>query len=113
MRTAARPLHLAGCPLMAPTTASEFAESLRQADLLTQPQVIRIASELLPALSDDPQELAFALVQRGWLTSYQAELALQGKTAQLVVGGYRLLSPIGAGGMGEVFKAWQKRLNRT
>jgi serine/threonine-protein kinase len=98
---------------MVPTKSYELAEAIRQADLLTPSQILKIASELLPNLSEDPQELAFALVQRGWLTSYQAEQALLGNAQQLVVGGYRLLAPIGTGGMGQVFKAWQKRLNRT
>src|SRR5260370_922331 len=97
---------------MVPTTASALAETLRLEGLLSRAQVVKVA-EMLTGLSDDPQELAFALVQRGWLTSYQAEQALEGKSKQLVLGGFHLLSPVGAGGMGQVFKAWQKRLNRT
>src|SRR5262245_61309156 len=98
---------------MVPSTSYELAEAIRQADLLKPPQIAKLASEILPNLSEDPQELAFALVQRGWLTSYQAEQALQGKSLQLHLGGYTLLAPIGTGGMGVVFKAWQKRLART
>ncbi len=97
---------------MALSTTFELADSLRETGLLSQGQIGKLTSELLPNLSEDPQELAYALVQRGWLTSYQAEQSLQGMTRQLVLGGYRLLEPLGAGGMGQVFKAWQKRLNR-
>jgi serine/threonine-protein kinase len=52
-------------------------------------------------------------VQRGWLTSFQAEQVLAGHAQQLILGGYRLLQLLGTGGMGEVFKAWQQRLNRV
>jgi serine/threonine-protein kinase len=97
---------------MVPSTSYELAEAIRQADLLKPPQFAKLVSEILPNLSEDPQELAFALVQRGWLTSYQAEQALLGKAQQLHLGGYLLLAPIGTGGMGQVFKAWQKRLAR-
>jgi serine/threonine-protein kinase len=98
---------------MVPSTSYELAEAIRQAELLKPPQVAKLASEILPNLSQDPQELAFALVQRGWLTSFQAEQALQGNAQQLHLGGYILLAPIGTGGMGQIYKAWQKRLSRT
>src|SRR5439155_13833724 len=35
-----------------------------------------------------------------------------GKAKNLVLGGYVLLQPLGIGGMGQVFQARQKRLNR-
>jgi len=96
---------------MVPTNAIELAEALRQSDLLSRQQLAQIA----PLISQvaDPQELAFALVQRGWLTSYQAEQSLAGKASELVIGGCTLLEPIGSGGMGLVLKGIQKRLNRT
>ncbi|MFL5340681.1 MAG: WD40 repeat domain-containing serine/threonine protein kinase [Gemmataceae bacterium] len=96
---------------MAPSSATELAETLLRTELLSRAPVVKVA-ELLAGLSDDPQELAYALVQRGWLSSYQAEQALEGKTEKLVMGGYQLLVPLGAGGMGQVFKARQTRLNR-
>src|SRR5437868_4126189 len=97
---------------MGPSSATELAEILRRTELLSRARVVKVA-EMLMGLSGDPQELAYALVQRGWLSSYQAEQALEGKAEQLVLGGYQLLSPLGSGGMGQVFKARQKRLNRT
>src|SRR5262249_1682644 len=45
-------------------------------------------------------------------TSFQANLLLQGRGSELVLGSYILLARIGEGGMGEVFKARHRRLGR-
>jgi serine/threonine-protein kinase len=96
---------------MVPTNANQLAEELRKAELLTRQQLTQIVP-ILAALSD-PQEFAFALVQKGWLTSFQAEQALAGKCPELVFGGYVLQEQVGIGGMGLVYKALQQRLKRT
>lgn len=97
---------------MAPSHSAELAETLLQTELLSRAQIAEL-TERLATLPDDPNELICALVQRNLLTSYQAEQVLAGKAKSLVLGPYVLLEPIGVGGMGEVFQARQKRLNRT
>jgi len=59
-----------------------------------------------------PQLLVKALVERSWLTPYQAERILQGQTQELSFGTYILLEPLGQGGMGMVFKARHRNLDR-
>jgi serine/threonine-protein kinase len=58
-------------------------------------------------------EWARSLVERGRLTSFQADEFLAGRGAELVLGDYVLLDRIGAGGMGQVFKAQHRRMDRT
>ncbi|MFL5329548.1 MAG: WD40 repeat domain-containing serine/threonine protein kinase [Gemmataceae bacterium] len=70
----------------------------------------------LPVLAAEfPDGGAFAkhLVNLGWITAYQAECALTGHAPSLLFGDYRLLEPIGQGGMGQVFKAAHLRLGRV
>src|SRR5207245_1028002 len=52
------------------------------------------------------------LTRREWLYPFQANRIAQGKGQDLVLGPYRLLEPIGEGGMGTVFKARHVRMDR-
>ncbi len=57
-------------------------------------------------------EVTDVLVRRGGMTEYQQLHLLTGQGEKLVFGPYRLVKPLGEGGMGKVVKAWQPRLNR-
>ncbi|HUY34485.1 MAG TPA: bifunctional serine/threonine-protein kinase/formylglycine-generating enzyme family protein [Pirellulales bacterium] len=61
----------------------------------------------------DGEQLARALVREGKLTKYQAAQLYRGRHEQLVLGNYVLLDEIGAGGMGKVFKARHRRMDRV
>ncbi len=93
-----------------PLAATTVLEALSRHDLL-EPARLAEARTLAAALPDG-QVLLDALVQRGWLTRFQAERVLEGKAEQLVLGQYVLLDRLGAGGMGEVFKARHPLLDR-
>ncbi|HKB02617.1 MAG TPA: serine/threonine-protein kinase [Gemmataceae bacterium] len=60
-----------------------------------------------------PVQLCAELVQRGWLTAYQQAQLLSGHGEKLIIGSYRVLLPLGEGGMGMVFKAFQPKLDRV
>lgn len=87
-----------------------FVKHVLQSQLLEAAQREELLR--LQATIADPRELARELLRREWLTAYQVNQLLQGKTENLAVGPYVLLERIGEGGMGQVFKAKQKVLNR-
>src|SRR6516162_9219517 len=55
--------------------------------------------------SPDRPALLAALVEHGLLTIHQAARIEAGKTFGLVLGNYRVLDRLGAGGMGVIFQA--------
>jgi WD40 repeat protein len=81
------------------------------AHALLPPDRLRAAESLAPGAS--AAGLVGELVGRGWLTPFQAGLVLAGRAGELVLGDYVLLDRLGAGGMGEVFKARDRQLDRV
>ncbi|MBS0207575.1 MAG: SUMF1/EgtB/PvdO family nonheme iron enzyme [Planctomycetes bacterium] len=58
------------------------------------------------------EELLAALVKQKHLTPFQAAQFKAGKGRALILGAYTLVDKIGAGGMGQVFKAHHRRMDR-
>ena len=72
------------------------------------------AREFRPAQGPpkDAEELIRELVKQNHLTKFQAQQVAAGKAKALILGGYTILDKIGAGGMGQVFKAQHRRMDR-
>ncbi len=84
----------------------EFVSDVARTGLVS-PDDLATARALLPngSASDAAARLAKQLVSRELLTAYQARKILAGATRGFFLGGYRILRPLGAGGMGKVFLA--------
>jgi serine/threonine protein kinase/Leucine-rich repeat (LRR) protein len=95
---------------MSIASTASLVDTLRQHRLLDPEQL-----EELKSFQDrflESKALAGDLIQRGWLTPYQANQLLNGKGQELVLGSHILLERLGEGGMGQVFKARHRNLGR-
>lgn len=93
-----------------PVSLEQFIKDLRAAGLV-EDSFLKVAStECNPSSSTD--ELAAELIQQKKLTRFQAEQFANGTGGSLILGNYLLLEKIGAGGMGQVFKAKHRRMDR-
>jgi hypothetical protein len=90
-----------------------FIERLVYSGLMTAAELRQFQHTISP--EDRPktaEDLAKAMFRQGRLTKFQAHAVYQGKTRGLVMGNYVVLDRIGAGGIGEGYKARHRRMDR-
>ena len=91
----------------------QLADSLKRTGLLSDVEFATACSELSASGEEvTADRLLGRLADRGRLTEYQRQRAGEGRFEELVLGNYTIVSCIGAGGMGEVFKAVHRRMKR-
>lgn len=88
----------------------EFTTAIADSGLMTGKEVEEIQQR---SAAKDAQELARLLIREKKLTTYQATQICEGNTKGMVLGNYVILGKIGAGGMGQVFKARHRRMKRV
>jgi serine/threonine protein kinase len=90
-------------------TLEQFVQTLTKTGLMRADEIDAIRTQH-PTL--DANGLATELIKASKLTRYQADLLGRGEERGLVLGEYIVVDRIGAGGMGEVLKAWHRRMDR-
>jgi serine/threonine protein kinase len=87
-----------------------FLDRLEDSGLLDPAQLQELAPRL--PVTDRGRVVARFLVQEGVLTRFQAENLLAGRTHGFILGQYRILDELGRGGMGRVFRAEHRTMDR-
>lgn len=89
-----------------------FASSLVRCGVVCQSDVEE-AVKKLPCELRTSAELARSLKQRKKLTPYQARSIIDGGSIPLTIGDYLICDEIGHGGMGQVYRAIHRRMDRA
>ena len=95
-------------------TVEQFAASIFQSGLLSAAEIAELNQRLAASdLPGEAREIASRLVTEGKLTRYQASVLLKASKDPLLVDNYVILDTLDTGGMGLVFKALHRSMNRV
>ena len=96
------------------STADLFLKDMLNSKLVLQEDFEQLPEQVRDAIGKcvGMSRLLAMLVEHGLLTDYQAARIESGKTYGLILGNYRVLDRLGAGGMGVVFKAEHVEMRR-
>ncbi len=100
--------------MAAEITVDSFLDLLQQSGLVSDAQMLILKTEFSgqEKKPENPRVLADELVKRGILTEWQADMLAQGKHRGFRLGSYRILRPLGQGGMSKVFLAEHEMMHR-
>src|SRR5262245_14828324 len=85
------------------SAADEFLKTVLRSGLLAKDDLQTALANVPVADLQNAQAIADQFVHLGLLTQFQASKLLQGASVGLQLGPYRILTPIGKGGMGMVY----------
>jgi serine/threonine protein kinase len=93
-----------------PIDRQTFLDNVRQSGLVEADRLAATADRL--PVNAKSKHLARALVKEGLLTRFQAERLLIGRSTGFFLNQYRILDQLGRGGMGRVYRAEHRTMNR-
>jgi serine/threonine protein kinase len=96
-----------------PVTVDQFIEYVSDLGFMGAEEIYDFLDDLpLDQQPTSARRLVQEMLRRNRLTKFQADLIFKGKTRRLVLGNYVIMERLGQGGMGRVFKARHRRMER-
>lgn len=94
-------------------TTDQFLRAITDSGLMTTDEIEEFQQSISREVSSDTQFLARELVHQNRLTLYQASVLLAERSDPLLLDRYVILDAIDSGGMGIVFKALHRSMDRV
>ena len=93
-------------------TLQQFLDHLASSQLLSIQELKSLVAEFPPSRGDGQEAIKHKLRKAGVVTEYQLQWLEHPSSLPLVLGDYVLLEPLGRGGMGQVFRARHRKMDR-